>query len=298
MKIGITAGDPGGIGPELVRTVIEKHTAGSHNGTSLQLIGTDGREFIPREVTPQGAKAAWDALEEGVSALQRGEISALVTGPVSKINLHYIGFKWPGVTEFLADRCGVGDDFAMILSGGKLAVGLATIHVPIGTILDHLNVDSIVKAGRHLAEFLRLRATSPNHIPRMAVAGLNPHAGEAGRFGSEEREIISPAILRLQEIVGESVWITGPEPPDTVFYRAVHEDYCDGVLCMYHDQGLIPLKLHAFHEGVNVTMGLPVVRTSPDHGTAFSIAGTGQAKSCSMEAAVQMAIQLAKARNL
>jgi 4-hydroxythreonine-4-phosphate dehydrogenase len=178
----------------------------------------------------------------------------------------------------------------MLLTGGKLTVALVTAHMPLREVPDRLSEAEIERVGRLLAGFLRLRT---ERTPRIAVAGLNPHAGEDGVLGSEEGRIIAPAIKRLRA-KGRAEW-TGPVSPDTVFNRAAGGEF-DGVLCMYHDQGLIPLKLHAFDQGVNVTLGLPHVRTSPDHGTAFDIAGTGKARPESMIAAINLAAELVKKR--
>ncbi len=197
------------------------------------------------------------------------------------------GFTYPGQTEFFAHRWGARD-FAMVLTGGSLTVALVTAHVPLKEVPKLLTEKKIVRTGRLLAEFIRLRT---GKRPRIAVAGLNPHAGEEGAMGAEEETIIAPAVQGLVAAT-EADW-TGPLSPDTVFYRAAGGEF-DAVLCMYHDQGLIPLKLHAFDQGVNVTLGLPHVRTSPDHGTAFDIAGTERARPDSMIAAINLAAELAR----
>ena len=209
----------------------------------------------------------------------------MVTGPVSKNALHSVGYEFPGQTEFFAARAGV-ENFAMCLTGGVLTVALVTVHVPMRDVAGLLTCAEIVRVGLLLADFLRRLGIV---CPRVAVAGFNPHAGENGDIGSEEIEIIAPAVAELR--LGGGADFTGPYPPDTVFHRAAKGDF-DGVLCMYHDQGLIPLKLHAFDEGVNVTLGLPFVRTSPDHGTAFDIAGKGIARPSSMIAAIRLAARM------
>ncbi|MGH8046499.1 MAG: PdxA family dehydrogenase, partial [Chthoniobacterales bacterium] len=178
-------------------------------------------------------------------------------------------------------------NFAMCLTGGALTVGLVTVHVPLREVAGILSTEEIVRVGRLLGAFVRRRGVAH---PRIAVAGLNPHAGEDGDIGREEIDLIAPAITRLQAEGGDSY--VGPLPPDTVFFRAVAGEF-DAVLCMYHDQGLIPLKLHAFDSGVNTTLGLPFPRTSPDHGTAFEIAGKGIARPDSMIAAIRLAAELA-----
>jgi len=177
----------------------------------------------------------------------------------------------------------------MCLTGGKFTVALVTTHMPLREVPDALRQSEIVRVGLLLADFLRRRS---KNAPRIAVAGLNPHAGESGKLGREEIEIIAPAIAELNE---SRPLFHGPVSPDTMFYRAAEGEF-DAVLCMYHDQGLIPLKLHAFHSGVNVTLGLPFPRTSPDHGTAFEIAGKGMARPNSMIAAITLATELAQAR--
>ena len=177
----------------------------------------------------------------------------------------------------------------MLLTGAGLTVALVTTHIPLAGVSEALRPSEIVRVGKLLAAFLHRRGQS-----RIAVAGLNPHAGESGALGREEIEIIAPAVAQLQSAFSnqQSTIVSGPFSPDTVFHRAVEGEF-DAVLCMYHDQGLIPLKLHAFHEGVNVTLGLPFPRTSPDHGTAFAIAGQGKARPESMIAAIRLAVELA-----
>jgi 4-hydroxythreonine-4-phosphate dehydrogenase len=237
--------------------------------------------------TPKSAREAFDALETAAQNLASGHWQGVVTGPVCKRSMHEVGFDFPGQTEFFAQRAGV-ENFAMCLTGGALTVALVTAHIPIASVPGLLSASEIIRVGRLLADFLYARGIAR---PRIAVASLNPHAGENGDLGREEIEIIAPAVEELKRH-GD---FQGPFAPDTVFHRAVEGEF-DGVLCMYHDQGLIPLKLHAFHEGVNVTLGLPFVRTSPDHGTAFDIAGRGIARPDSMKAAIRLAAELALAR--
>ena len=240
------------------------------------------------------ARAAAAALEEAATLARRGELDAVVTGPVHKARMYEAGFKFPGQTEFFAERCGV-KNFAMCLTGGKITVALVTTHIPLREVPSALRQSEIVRVGLLLADFL-CRRIQKEHSPRIAVAGLNPHAGESGKIGREEIEIIAPAVAELNRSPitdhRSQPIFTGPLSPDTVFHRAVEGEF-DAVLCMYHDQGLIPLKLHAFHNGVNVTLGLPFPRTSPDHGTAFEIAGKGIARPDSMIAAINLAVELA-----
>jgi 4-hydroxythreonine-4-phosphate dehydrogenase len=205
--------------------------------------------------------------------------------------MYEAGFKFPGQTEFFAERCGV-QNFAMCLTSESLTVALVTIHIPLRDVPAALRHSEIVRVGLLLLDFLLLRR---GIAPRIAVAALNPHAGESGNIGDEEARIIGPAITDLNSAAAKRGTFSGPHSPDTVFHQASVGEF-DAVLCMYHDQGLIPLKLLSFHSGVNVTLGLPFPRTSPDHGTAFAIAGRGIARPDSTIAAVNLAVELASAR--
>ena len=282
--LGITVGDPAGVGPEIVRACLDDPNL--PQGIEYRVIGAS-EGFAPGKPDTASARASWDALKEAARLLESGEIGGVVTGPVSKEGLHAAGFPFPGQTEFFATRAGT-DNFAMCLTGGPLTVGLVTIHVPLREVPRLLRREEIVRTGKLLADFVRRRL---GREPRIAVAGLNPHAGENGIFGSEEKEIIAPAVEEL----ARNGQFSGPHAPDTVFHRAMQGEF-DAVLCMYHDQGLIPLKLVAFDHGVNVTLGLPCPRTSPDHGTAFDIAGTGRANPSSMMAAIKLAAELLPSR--
>jgi 4-hydroxythreonine-4-phosphate dehydrogenase len=300
-RIGITLGDCAGIGPEIVELALKSGRV--PDSTEYVVLGRQPN-CKPGEPTSETARAAAAALEEAVTLARRGELDAIVTGPVHKARMYEIGFRFPGQTEFFAERCGV-KNFAMCLTGGKLTVALATAHIPLRKVPRALKQSEIVRVGLLLAEFLSRRSSakadraSPAiRAPRVAVAGLNPHAGESGKIGVEEIEVIAPAIEELNSSLGtrhSSHVFSGPVSPDTVFHRAIEGEF-DAVLCMYHDQGLIPLKLHAFHSGVNVTLGLPFSRTSPDHGTAFEIAGKGIARPDSMIAAINLAVELAKTK--
>ncbi len=285
-RVGITLGDCAGIGPEIVELALKSGRV--PDSIEYVVLGRQPN-CKPGEPTEETARAAAAALEEAVTLARRGELEAIVTGPVHKARMYEVGFRFPGQTEFFAERCGV-KNFAMCLTGGKLTVALVTAHIPLCKVPRALKQSEIVRVGLLLAEFLRSRGKT---APRIAVAGLNPHAGESGKLGREEIEIIAPAVQELQSRVedGKSK-IVGSVSPDTVFHRAIEGEF-DAVLCMYHDQGLIPLKLHAFHSGVNVTLGLPFPRTSPDHGTAFEIAGKGIARPDSMVAAINLAVELA-----
>jgi 4-hydroxythreonine-4-phosphate dehydrogenase len=290
-RIGITLGDPAGIGPEIVRAALASGRLPAE--ADYPIIGPT-LECKVGQPTPETARAALDALEEGARLALRGDIDAIVTGPVHKARMYEIGFKFPGQTEFFAERCGK-TNFAMLLTGGKLSVALVTTHIPLREVSEKLRTEEIVRVGLLLEDFLRQRGLAN---PRIAVAGLNPHAGESGALGKEETEVIVPALEQLQskfEIRNSKIF-AGPFSPDTIFHHAANGDW-DAVLCMYHDQGLIPLKLHAFHEGVNVTLGLPFPRTSPDHGTAFEIAGQNLARPDSMIAAINLAVELVRKRH-
>ena len=289
-RIGITLGDCAGIGPEIVELALKSGRV--PDSTEYVVLGRQPN-CKPGVPTPETARAAAAALEEAVTLARRGELEAIVTGPVHKARMYEVGFRFPGQTEFFAERCGV-KNFAMCLTGGKLTVALVTAHIPLRQVPPALKQSEIVRVGLLLAEFLRSRG---KNAPGVAVAGLNPHAGESGKLGREEIEIIAPAVAELNQSLLTSheshpVFI-GPHSADTVFHRAIEGEF-DAVLCMYHDQGLIPLKLHAFHQGVNVTLGLPFPRTSPDHGTAFEIAGKGIARPDSMIAAINLAVELAQ----
>lgn len=284
MTIAITCGDAAGVGPEVIRRALED--PGLAQNVSWRVIGSlDGLE--PGKPTPASARAALEAMEEAAGLVARGEVEGIVTGPVCKHRLNEIGFAYPGQTEFFAARTGTRN-FAMLLTGGRITVALVTTHVPLAEVPGRVTRPEIVRVGLLLRDFLLLRGIE---APRVAVAGLNPHAGEAGLLGSEENDIIGPAV---DELSGSGIF-EGPIPPDTLFFRLVAGEW-DAALCMYHDQGLIPLKLHAFDRGVNVTLGLPCIRTSPDHGTAFDIAGKHLARHESTLHALNLAAELARKR--
>jgi 4-hydroxythreonine-4-phosphate dehydrogenase len=303
LRIGITLGDSAGIGPEIVRAALRSGSLPA--GAEYVVVGKYPAcsSGLPSLET---ARAAAAALEEAVTLARRGQLGAVVTGPVHKARMYEAGFKFPGQTEFFAERCAV-TNFAMCLTGGKITVALVTTHIPLCDVPRALRQSEIVRVGLLLANFLScLPRRNPakggrfKSSPRIAVAGLNPHAGESGKIGREEIEIIAPAVAELNRSLitdhRSQPTFTGPLSPDTVFHRAIEGEF-DAVLCMYHDQGLIPLKLHAFHNGVNVTLGLPFPRTSPDHGTAFEIAGKGIARPDSMIAAISLAVERARKKN-
>jgi 4-hydroxythreonine-4-phosphate dehydrogenase len=315
--LAVALGDPAGIGPEIaakawerreaeglspffavgapesvrsvwrgpVETVAGPDEALAAFGRALPVIRVDGAGgHVPGEPSLDGARCALDSLELAVGLARSGTASALVTGPVSKAQLYAIGFTHPGQTEFVAERCGIaGDMVAMMLAGPTLRTVPVTTHVALKDVPGLLSVELIVARGRTTIRGLRRQFGIER--PRIAVAGLNPHAGENGALGREEIDIVVPAIERLRE---EEAEIVGPLAADTMFHSRMRATY-DAALCLYHDQALVPLKTLHFDEGVNITLGLPIVRTSPDHGTAFSIAGRNRAEPGAMIAALRMA---------
>lgn len=288
IRCGITLGDCAGIGPEIVDLALKSSRL--PDDVEYRVVGKYPACSLGNPTT-ETARAAQAALEESVMLALRGELDAIVTGPIHKARMYDAGFKFPGQTEFFAGRCGI-KNFAMCLTSEKLTAALVTAHIPLSEVPRALTRNEIARVGLLLVDFLRHRSVE---IPRIAVAGLNPHAGESGKIGREEIEIIAPAIADLNSTIGNprSAIFSGPHSPDTIFHRAVQGDF-DAVLCMNHDQGLIPLKLLAFHDGVNVTLGLPFPRTSPDHGTAFELAGKDTARADSMIAAINLAVELSR----
>ncbi len=245
----------------------------------------------PGEPDDSSAAVALASIRQAVRDTVDGRSSAIVTNPIAKAVLYRAGFKDPGHTEFLArlahEMIGVTARPVMMLWCPELAVVPVTIHVPLRDVPDLLTEDLIVETGRIVAQDLALRFGLPR--PRLAVTGLNPHAGEEGMLGDEELRVVGPAIRRLQAM---GIAARGPLPADTLFHAAARKTY-DAALCMYHDQALVAIKTLAFDEAVNVTLGLPFVRTSPDHGTAFDIAGTGRANPASLIASIRLAADLA-----
>lgn len=285
--IGIPVGDPAGIGPEVVRKAIESGRLPAR--CSYRVIGSD-RGFSPGKPNLSSARAAREWLEEAVLLWKEGAIQAIVTAPVHKAGLHEAGFPYPGQTEFFADRTGCpAERVVMGFWHPKLSLSLLSTHCSLREAISSLLPDKIVLCAELLSDFLT-RLGRPS--PRIGIAGLNPHAGENGLFGSEEKELFEPALALLRKR-GRNV--SGPLPPDSVFRQALRGEYA-GVVAAYHDQGLIPFKLVAFATGVNVTLGLPLIRTSPDHGTAFDLAGKDAADPRSMIAAIRLAARLTEIR--
>jgi len=246
-------------------------------------------EWKPGEIRVDASRAAVEWIRFGTDACMGGILDALVTAPVCKEGLHKAGFDYPGHTELLAELTNT-ERFAMMLYGGPLRVILATRHIPISDVPAQITKSLVKESAEMASEALSWMGLRRK---RVAVCGLNPHAGEGGKIGLEDKTIIAPAVRELQK---KGMDVHGPLPGDTVFHQAASGMY-DAVVAMYHDQGLAPLKLLAFDTGVNVTLGLPIVRTSPDHGTAFGIAGKNKANPSSMAAAIAQARLLARRKN-
>lgn len=244
----------------------------------------------PGEPDRRNAASVLESIRLAVELTLSGEASAMITNPISKEVVQGAGFHHPGHTGYLAELCQTPGNEVMLLAGPSLKVVPITVHVALREAIAQLSSDLIIRTARTVAAGMRRDFGLPN--PRMAFAGLNPHAGEHGLMGREEQEIILPALHTLRQ---EGYNVSGPLPPDTMFTPDARAKY-DVALCMYHDQGLIPLKTLDMAEGVNVTLGLPVIRTSPDHGTAFDIAGQNKADPRSLEAAIRLAATLAENR--
>ncbi len=325
--IGITMGDLSGIGPEIIVKALSDPSIfdicrpvvigdpqpiaknlGQESGISAREIqrpfearGQAGvidiipvsrlkkDSTMPGKPSVEGGKAMVEYILRAVMLAKDGEIEAFVTCPISKVLMHEAGYPYDGHTELIASLTG-SPDYVMMLAGKKLRVSLVTTHCALRDVPSLLSLQKIYKT--IVITFTALRDDFGIKNPHIAVAGLNPHAGEGGLFGKEEEKLIKPAI---QKAASEGFVAEGPFPPDTVFYRAVANSH-DAVVAMYHDQGLIPLKLLHFSDAVNITLGLPVVRTSVDHGTAYDIAGKGVADPSSLKAAIKMAAEVAKRR--
>lgn len=301
-KIGITCGDPAGVGPEIVARWLKQQS--TLKPEEVVLIGYDhwirqnrptsdgpaisvgDPEFvpIPGEPSREGSRIALSALEEAAAAVTRGDVEALVTCPISKKWIQSAGFTYPGQTEFFAERW--GGEPTMAFAGRKLKVSLVTWHIPLQEVPDAIDASALERAVRNSTRWLqRIGIESP----RLGVCGLNPHAGEGGMLGSEEYDRINPILKDLQPTYpGLSLC----EPGDTVFWRQLQGEF-DLVIALYHDQGLAPLKTLEFDQAVNISLGLPFIRTSPDHGTAFDAAREGKAGIQSFSQAVTWAARLA-----
>ena len=326
--IAITMGDPAGVGPEIIVKALSDPALyeicrpvvfGDPGALALYLkkddacsireiqhpskaSGTAGQiDLIPvcrlnsDCLTPgaprvEGGAAMVDCILAAVDMALQGEIAAMVTCPISKVLMQQAGHPYEGHTRLIADLTGT-KDYVMMLAGEKLRVALVTIHCALKDVPSLVSKESILKTifvtSKALAQDFGLKR------PRIAAAGLNPHAGEEGLFGKEEGQVIEPA---LREAIKRGYPVQGPFPPDTVFHRAASGHF-DAVIAMYHDQGLIPLKLLHFSDAVNITLGLPIIRTSVDHGTAYDIAGKGLADPSSLKAAIRTAVMMARNRN-
>lgn len=286
-RIAITAGDPAGIGPEIARKAADDPRVRA--ACDPVLYGpADGEQFAPGVLSAGAGRAAYDAICAAVADAQRGAVDGIATAPVNKAAFALAGLPWKGHTDLLAHLTGSAR-VAMMFWSAPLKVVLATVHIPLSEVpralTRELLDETIALTVRELPRFGLAN-------PRLALAGLNPHAGEEGIIGHEEQRVLRPAVEAAR---AQGVQIDGPFPGDTVFVRAVRGDF-DAVIACYHDQGLIPVKLAAFGQAVNVTLGLPIVRTSVDHGTAFDIAGRGTADPGSLVHAVLLAARLASFR--
>jgi len=322
--LAVALGDPAGIGPEIVAKSWEARVrrrlppffaVGDERSLSavwkgpINRIGTpfeaaaafdhglpliqvdDPGEIIPGEPNIAGARCALDSLETAAGLTRSGVAAALVTAPVSKAQLYAIGFTHDGQTEFVAERCGIASaNVAMMMVGPTLRTVPVTIHMPLSRVPQALTTDLIVARARTVSRGLQRDFGIPS--PRLAMAGLNPHAGENGKMGTEERDVITPAVEILR---AEGIDVIGPMAADTMFDPYARKGY-DAAICMYHDQALIPLKMLHFDDGVNMTLGLPIIRTAPDHGTAFALAGRNAARADAMIAAICLAAECARRR--
>lgn len=321
--LAVTMGEPAGIGPELVARLWRErrelalpafvyigcaNALKAHDSDlpikiaddtcvsiaqaedTLTVIDVPTAELpIPGNLNPANGAAVIESIDRSVRLVREGKLSGLVTAPIHKAALYGCGFDAPGHTEYLARLCGLADtDSVMMLATEGLRVVPVTVHVPLKDVPRTLTAERIIHAGLVTAHDLRKRFGQER--PRLAVAGLNPHAGEDGTIGMEESTHIMPAIWALRDA---GIEVTDPQPADTLFHADARELY-DAALCMYHDQALIPLKTLDFWGGINATLGLPIIRTSPDHGTALSLAGTGKCRPDSMIAAMKMASQMAE----
>ena len=245
---------------------------------------------VPGHPDPENTGAVIESIKLAVEIVNAGQGSGVVTNPIHKKSLYDAGFKYPGHTEFLAGLAAIDTPPVMMLASPEIRVVPVSVHVSMAQAIASLNAEDIITLSTITAR--ALEKDFAISAPRLAIAGLNPHAGEGGGMGLEESQIIAPAIAKLQEL---GIDASGPWPPDTLFHAAARKTY-DAAICMYHDQALIPIKTIDFDGAVNVTLGLPFVRTSPDHGTAFDIAGTGKASETSLLAALQMASDIAARR--
>ncbi len=323
LPLAVTMGEPAGIGPELIariwrrrheltlppiayvgaadalcaydkdlpiRLITDPAQLSAGNDSTLPVFDIPTKTtIIPGTLNPDNGNAVIKSIDAAVQLASNGQVAGIVTAPIHKAGLYRAGFGAPGHTEYLARLCGLDDDQSvMMLATTGLRVIPITTHVPLKDVARVLTADKIIHAGVVTAHDLRARFGIEN--PRLAVAGLNPHAGEDGTIGMEEATHIKPAIWALRD---HGIDVVGPAPADTLFHAEAREKY-DAVLCMYHDQALIPLKTLDFWGGVNITLGLPIIRTSPDHGTALTLSGKGICRLDSMIAAIMTADDIAR----
>ena len=324
--VGITIGDINGIGPEVIIKALRDNrilasftpiiygtnksisfykknlnlnefnfttikSASDFQFKKINLINVNNEEveITPGNPTQKSGIISFKALESATQDLSEGKIDVLVTAPISKDNIQKAGFNFPGHTEYLADMSGVSEALMLLISG-ELRVALVTTHIPVSEVSKHLSKEKIIEKVKSLEMTLKKDFSIPK--PKIAVFGLNPHAGENGKIGQEEQQIIGPAIHQLKN---EGLLVYGPFAADGFFGSKARNQY-DGILAMYHDQGLAAFKALAFEDGVNYTAGLPIIRTSPDHGTAFDISGKGVASELSMRSAIFQAIDILNSR--
>ena len=311
-RLALTVGDPAGIGPEIVLKALSSperpHADAVVYGPfdalqrcasrlrlrmpqdlGARLVDVPSGEPVPLgKVSAAGGRAAAEAVLRAAKDALAGRVDALVTAPLHKESLHAAGYPWPGHTELLAEAAGTRD-VAMMFVGGGLRVALLTIHRSLRSVPDAVSREELLRVARLLRRELRHFGAER---ARLAVCGVNPHAGEGGLFGLEERDVLAPAVAELQ---AEGLDVQGPFAADTLFVRALKGEF-DAVIACYHDQGLIPVKLAAFGHAVNVTLGLPFVRTSVDHGTGFDIAEKGTAQETSFLTAMKLALELVTSR--
>lgn len=294
--IALTCGDPAGIGPELIASWLKSHPRSHHQvvaigplpwlkslgiqDTTTLAVGSSEYVIHPGKPDLEGSKIAMAAMESAAQGVLAGKFRAVVTGPINKNKMTEAGYKFPGQTEFFA-QAWKGEP-VMAFAGGKMTVGLVTWHIPLQKVSAELNADNI---RRTILALINLRKKLGDKNPHIAVCGLNPHAGENSLLGTEDEKIIRPVVQSLSD---EGYKVSGPYPGDTVFHRHLRGEFA-GVVAMYHDQGLAPLKLVDFETAANLTLGLKFIRTSPDHGTAYEIAGKSLANRGSFDAAVKLA---------
>ncbi len=309
--IALTMGDPAGIGPELavkaaayqefidaadiviygcpdiIQAAAEKFTPGFM--PEIHPVGElTFNDIQPGNISAACGMAAWNAVVNATEDTISGKTNAIVTAPMNKASVNLSGMKFTGHTELIAELCGT-KDFAMMQSADNLRVAFVTTHIPLCRVCECATLERIVRVGELLNDAIKAEGIAQ---PRLAAAAINPHAGENGFMGCDDEEVVKPA---LKELHSRGITVDGPYPPDTLFIEKIRTQY-DGLLSMYHDQGHIPFKMLAFDRGVNSTIGLPIIRTSPDHGTAFEIAWQGRADTGSLFAAMRLAITRAKNR--